>query len=68
MHVSSRDSPQSLEFWEDGRQSRSNHIVEKPPSNEVPETGFQVTCPLILASEEEFTEMRLYRLLGNEIA
>jgi hypothetical protein len=21
MHVSSRDSPQSLEFWEDGRQS-----------------------------------------------
>jgi hypothetical protein len=24
MHVSSRDSPQSLEFWEDGRKPGSN--------------------------------------------
>jgi hypothetical protein len=27
MHVSSRDSPQSLEFWEDGRRSGSNYFV-----------------------------------------
>jgi hypothetical protein len=26
MHVSSRDSPQSLEFWEDGRLSLQNRI------------------------------------------
>jgi hypothetical protein len=31
MRVSSSDSPRSLEFRVDGRQSRSNHIVEKPP-------------------------------------
>jgi hypothetical protein len=29
MYVSSRDSPQSLEFWEDGRQSGTNHIAEE---------------------------------------
>ena len=27
MHVSSRDSPQSLEFWEDGRQSGQNPFL-----------------------------------------
>ena len=28
-HVSSRDSPQSLEFWEDGRQSVSYTVVTR---------------------------------------
>jgi hypothetical protein len=31
MHVSSRDSPQSLEFWEDGRQLGSEAVLELLP-------------------------------------
>jgi hypothetical protein len=31
MHVSSRDAPQSLEFWEDGRQSGSYQFGNTSP-------------------------------------